>query len=102
MRPWILRPHNYSQVIPRNYYNVAYRNTGVYKGMGQYPCVDNPALQCSVQGGSSTDTVPQSMINADPYFMTPSSTATTSVPTSVPTWVWAAAGVLLVLMVAKR
>lgn len=41
----MLQPKNYSQVIPRNYYNVAYRNTGVYKGMGQDP------LNCPGQPG---------------------------------------------------
>ena len=44
MRAWMLQPRNYSQDIPRNYYNLAYRNTGVYKGLGQ-------TLDCPGQPG---------------------------------------------------
>jgi hypothetical protein len=31
---WMLQPHNYTQVIRPNLYNVAYRRVGAYKGMG--------------------------------------------------------------------
>lgn len=31
----MLQPHNYSQIQHRNLYDVAYRRTGIYKGMGQ-------------------------------------------------------------------
>lgn len=32
--PWMLQPHNYTQVIRPNLYNVDYRRVGAYKGMG--------------------------------------------------------------------
>jgi hypothetical protein len=37
---WILQPHNYTQAIRPNYYRVAYRRTGAYKGMGVMVCPD--------------------------------------------------------------
>jgi hypothetical protein len=33
--PWMLQPKNSMQVLQPNWYNVAYRRTGTYKGMGQ-------------------------------------------------------------------
>lgn len=32
--PWMLQPHNYSQLIRPNLYRVDYRRVGAYKGMG--------------------------------------------------------------------
>lgn len=34
---WTLQPRNYMQAIRPNLYNVAYKRTGTYKGMGQTP-----------------------------------------------------------------
>ena len=31
---WMLQPHNWSQAIRPNYYNIGYRRSGTYKGMG--------------------------------------------------------------------
>lgn len=33
--PWMLQPHNYSQIIRPNLYRVDYRRVGAYQGMGQ-------------------------------------------------------------------
>jgi len=32
---YMLQPHNWTQSLRPNYYRVAYRRTGAYKGMGQ-------------------------------------------------------------------
>ena len=32
---WTLQPRSYMQVIRPNFYDVSYRRTGAYKGMGQ-------------------------------------------------------------------
>lgn len=32
---WMLQPHSYTQIIRPNLYNVAYKRTGTYKGMGR-------------------------------------------------------------------
>jgi hypothetical protein len=40
---WMLQPHNYAQAGARNLYNVGYRRTGTYKGMGQGTCPGDPS-----------------------------------------------------------
>ena len=32
---YMLQPHNYTQIVRPNLYNVAYKRTGAYKGMGR-------------------------------------------------------------------
>jgi hypothetical protein len=34
--PWMLQPHNWTQAIRPNLYNVDYRRVGAYKGMGGF------------------------------------------------------------------
>ena len=33
---WMLQPHNYTQALRPNLYNVSYRRTGTYKGLGRW------------------------------------------------------------------
>lgn len=41
----MLQPHNYSQIMRRNLYNVAYRRSGAYKGMGQMVGAQCPSFE---------------------------------------------------------
>lgn len=36
MPNWMLQPHNYAQAVSPNHYNVAYRRTATYKGIGMH------------------------------------------------------------------
>lgn len=47
---WFLQPHNYAQARGSNWYNVGYRRTGVYKGMGQIPTDVNIVNQFPSEG----------------------------------------------------
>lgn len=51
----MLQPHNYSQIQRRNLYDVAYRRTGAYKGMGQLPLCSSITLQPGFVGPVNCD-----------------------------------------------
>lgn len=70
---WMLQPHNYAQATQRNLYNVAYRRTGTYKGVGMrglgqsmgpmYVCPDGTQVfsPANCPGGT-----PDSAVSTDP------------------------------------
>ena len=112
---WMLQPHNYTQVIRPNLYNVAYRRVGTYKGMGQTngsPSVayqqtlaaDSEARQFSQLSNPQCDWgpctpqgVPYTPISAYGFPMVPAvapaPTATSAATTATPNWLgWAVAG----------
>ena len=90
---WMLRPYSYAQAIRPNLYNVAYGRTGSYKGMGA-ACDVLTDPTCGISSLQQTElmqTVPDATLPSSAIVSTP-----------VSPWVWIGAGVLLLVMVARR
>lgn len=117
---WILQPHNWGQALEKNLYNVGYRRTGIYKGMGQmgplYSCPDGTQVfsPANCPGGT-----PSSAVSTDPlglqqmqaeidqlfnYYtqgqQAPASTGTGT--TNWTPWLILGGGLFLVAMMARR
>src|SRR5215475_2172986 len=113
---WILQPHNWTQALQRNLYNVGYRRNQVYKGMGACtPSPDNPwTMQGDPMCGDiTTDPTawgwniggPESTDMSTGPSTTPTGSKTGTPATAAPNWtpfLLLGGGLLLVALIARR
>ena len=102
MRPWILQPKNYNQVLTPNYYTIAYRRTGTYKGMGQ---AQAPSLAPGYAPGSPQDQMAACVIGGGSpgdCVTALGQTGVLGLGTGTSIWPWVIGGVLLVALMVRR
>lgn len=61
--PWMLQPHNYTQTLRPNFYNIAYGRVGTYKGMGLITSSNFFVPQVNQPGSMATFVVPAQVAN---------------------------------------
>ena len=70
---WMLQPRNYMQAMRPNWYNVAYRRTGAYKGMGalgQGQCPGSPGCPGYVDPYNNLSTLMQGVLSGQNTIIT--------------------------------
>ena len=68
---WMLQPRSYAQALGPNWYNVSYRRTGVYKGMGGLGQSECDPTSASYDPGYCLANLPETL---------PTSTAEATIP----------------------
>ena len=86
---WMLQPRNYMQAMRPNWYNVAYRRTGAYKGMGalgQGQCPGTPGCPGYVDPQQSFSAIVQGLYSGQYAITTPDGTGVSHPPASSQPW----------------
>jgi hypothetical protein len=107
---WMLQPHNYGQALSRNLYNVGYRRTATYKGMGALGlnCPGDPGCYGYVppDPGAPVDPVvaqlAQMQAEIDALFGYTGAGQAPAPTVNYTPWLILGGGLLLVMMTSRR